>query len=81
MVEFTVYVLKSLNYSHYYIGQTINLEKRIKEHNLGEVFWTKRYLPWIIIYTEKYKTREEVIKREKYLKSHAGRNWLKKLPL
>ena len=77
MTEYIVYVLKSLNSDHYYVGQTINLKRRIQEHNSRKVFWTKRYAPWIIIYTEKYTTREEAVKREKYFKSHAGRNWLK----
>jgi len=31
-----------------YIGSTSNLNRRLKEHNDGEVFSTKRYRPWIL---------------------------------
>jgi len=73
-----VYILKSLKFNHYYIGQTNNLDQRLARHNAGLEYWTKRYRPWSVIYKETYKTRQEATMRERYLKSHAGRNWLKK---
>ena len=38
---------------------------------------TKPYLPWIVIHTEKYSIRAEAMKREKELKSHQGRNFIR----
>ena len=73
-----VYVLKSFKNKHFYIGCTDNLERRLKYHNLGLVFWTKRYKPWELIYKETYNSKDKAFRREKYFKSHAGRNWLKK---
>lgn len=32
-----------------------------------------------MVYKEEYQTRKEVLKREKYLKSHIGRDFLKKV--
>lgn len=81
MTDYFVYVLKSKISNHYYVGQTDDLERRVMEHNLKKVFWTKRYTPWILVYTEKYLSREQAILKEKYYKSHAGRNSLKKLRL
>lgn len=78
MFGYFVYVLKSTKTRHYYVGQTSNPKKRLVEHNLGRVYWTKRYKPWVIIYSEGFKTREEAAKKEKYFKSHAGRTWLKR---
>ena len=75
---FYTYVLKSLSANHYYIGYTNDLEQRLKYHNSGKVNWTRQYVPWKIIYNEQFKNKDEAIRREKYLKSHAGRNWLKK---
>lgn len=75
---YIVYVLKSKRFEHYYIGQTFNLNRRLQEHNFGNTYWTKRYRPWEVIYLEILKTKQEAIKREKYFKSHVGRNWLKK---
>ncbi len=45
MKKFGVYILKSLKNSRYYIGSTDNIERRIKEHNLGIVKATARTKP------------------------------------
>lgn len=58
---------------------TDDLERRIIEHNTGQSAYTKRFLPWKIIHTEIFTTREEARKREKYLKSSVGRKFLKTL--
>ncbi len=76
---YVVYVLKSLTVNKSYVGITDNLDERLSQHNLGESFYTKRYMPWNVIYTEKFNNREEARKREKYLKSCAGRKFLKNL--
>lgn len=73
-----VYILKSESSSHFYTGQTDSLNDRLEYHNSGKVTWSKRYAPWKLYYFEKFQSREEALKREKYFKSHAGRNWLKK---
>jgi putative endonuclease len=78
-MEFFVYILKSTVTERYYIGQTSNLEKRIKRHNFGEMFSTKPYRPWEIIYFEKFSTRSEAMKRERYLKSPTGWNELQNI--
>lgn len=35
--------------------------------------------PWKVIYKEELGTREEAVERERYLKSHTGRDWIKKV--
>lgn len=62
-----------------YVGLTDNIERRLKEHNFGKHFYTKRYLPWKVIHEEKFKDFSEARKREKFLKSTSGRRFLKKL--
>ena len=62
-----------------YIGTTDNIERRLGEHNSGKSFYTKKYLPWVIVSLEKYETLVKARKREIYLKSGAGRRYLKKL--
>ncbi len=56
---------------------TINVERRIIEHNNCKVQSTKAYVPWEVVYVEEYPTRQEARKREKYLKTAAGRRWRK----
>jgi putative endonuclease len=76
---FTLYILNSEIVEKSYVGITDNLERRIIEHNSGKNFYTKRYLPWKILHTEKYNDRITARKREKYLKSSSGRRLMKKL--
>lgn len=76
---FFVYILKSLNDKKSYVGVTNNLERRLNEHNSGKHFYTKRHLPWIIIYKEKFNDFTNAITREKFLKTTSGRRFLKKI--
>jgi len=47
-----VYVLESKEHKEHYIGYTLNLKKRVEEHNHGKNTSTKRYKPWVLIYYE-----------------------------
>lgn len=76
--EFCIYVLKCSDGS-FYIGQTDNYERRLKEHESGQgAEWTKNHLPFEPIHWEIFKTREEAVKRESDLKTGFGRKWLKR---
>ena len=72
-----VYVLRSENDGRFYVVMTSNLDNRFKEHNLGRVKSTKGYRPWEIIHQEIHPDRNTARKREKYLKSGYGKQWLK----
>jgi putative endonuclease len=76
---FYVYVIKSQEGLRY-TGMTEDLEKRLTEHNDKLLsFWTKRGSHWKVVYTEEYTTKAEALKREKWLKSGVGREFLKTL--
>lgn len=72
----TVYALQCSDGS-IYIGMTNNLNRRIKEHQAAQVSWTKSRLPIRLIHQETLMTRIDARKREKYLKSGWGKQWLK----
>ena len=76
---YNVYVLRSLKTDRRYVGLTNDLERRIKEHNNGKGKSTKGFLPWKLVYSEKFENRIEARKREKYLKSGIGRAYLDKI--
>lgn len=67
-----------------YTGQTSDLEIRLKRHN-GELpsksssFTKINKGSWKLIYKEELESRKETLERERFLKSHVGRNWLKKV--
>ena len=72
-----VYVLYSIDFDRTYTGLTNNIEKRIYQHNAKQNKSTKAYIPWNLIHVERFKTRLEARKREKYLKSGIGREYIK----
>lgn len=72
-----VYILKSCEYQKSYIGITDDLERRLSQHNSRYYTYTKRYLPWEIIYIENFSTRLKAREREKYFKTSSGRRWLR----
>lgn len=76
---YTVYVLKSKVAHKSYVGYTDNINRRLGEHNSGRSTFTSKFSPWELIYEERYNNENDAIKREKYLKSCAGRKLLKRV--
>jgi putative endonuclease len=74
---FHIYVLYSQKFDKIYIGYTSDLQKRIGEHNSGRSRFTKSYMPWELVYSEEIPTRSFAMKREKELKSHKGRDFIR----
>lgn len=81
---FWVSVLKSELTGKIYVGQTRDLETRLKRHN-GILFskassYTFRNKgPWVLEYSEKFDTRREALVREKELKSYKGREFIQEI--
>lgn len=73
-----VYILKSLSKLITYTGSTVNLNKRLREHNKGLEKFTKLYTAWKLVYFEKYENISNTGKREKYFKTTDGRRYIKK---
>ena len=74
---YTVYVLHSIKFNKIYIGYTSNLEARFISHNqLGTKGWTIPFRPWVILHTETFEEKSAAMKREKYLKSARGREFV-----
>jgi putative endonuclease len=77
---FYVYVQSSEGYK--YTGFTEDLKKRLDEHNLKTLSkWTKRGNNWSLIYSEGFDSKKEAPSKEKWLKSGAGRDFLKKIQM
>jgi putative endonuclease len=58
-----------------------DIERRISDHNNGYNKTTKPYRPFRVILVEEYETRDLARKREKYLKSGVGKEYLKTLSI
>jgi putative endonuclease len=69
-MTFFVYILRTSS-NTLYIGQTNNLEKRLKEHRSKKsksAKYTRYFSSVELVYSEKYPTRSEAMKREWQLK-------------
>jgi len=71
-----VYLLKSEKDGKFYTGSTDDLKRRIVEHEAGYVKSTVRRKPLKLIYYEACLNEEDARKRERYLKSGAGKKYL-----
>jgi len=74
-----VYILKSSSVDSFYIGYTNDLRRRLYEHNVGLSKSTRGKSPWVLIYYEAYRDKEDAIVRERRLKRYGkGLAMLKK---
>ena len=72
-----VYVLRSLSAGCCYVGISKFTAKRLRQHNRNQSAGTRGKGPWEKILEEAYPSYAEARVREKYLKSGAGREWLR----
>ncbi len=77
---FEVYAIYNRKNDKIYIGQTRDLEARLKAHNDGR--FTNSYTArfdggWELIYSEPSRTHAQALRREKQLKSYRGREFIK----
>ena len=73
---YTVYVIQD-KIGRKYTGYTGNMIKRLWEHNNKITVSTRKGSGWKIAYFEKLEDKKDAIKREKFLKTGKGRDFLK----
>ena len=74
-----VYIIHSSKIDRYYVGITENLNTRLERHNSGWGRYTKRGIPWVMRYSEKYPTKTDALKREREIKKYKSRKYIEKL--
>jgi putative endonuclease len=76
---FWVYGIKSESSGRIYIGQTSNLETRMKQHSAGKVLSTQNDCPWSLVALKGFETRREARWLEFQLKKSRGRRlkWIR----
>ena len=75
---FYVYILRSAKKDWMYIGSTVDLKRRFKEHNSEKVLSTKHYAPFTLEDYVAVKTEKKARALEKYFKTGSGNSILKK---
>ena len=71
-----VYVLRSERTGRLYVGQTENVEDRVRRHNSGTQLSTKAHLPWQLVRVERFESRAEACRREREIKAKKSRAWI-----
>ena len=74
-----VYALLSEDNKQIYKGMTSNIERRLQEHKNKQNNTTKYFGKFKLILLKEFTTRVEARKREKYIKSGIGREFLHRL--
>ncbi|MFL6599387.1 MAG: GIY-YIG nuclease family protein [Chthoniobacterales bacterium] len=72
-----VYVLRPVRDDRLYVDYSSNLQRRLQQYSQATSFATSHRGPWKLIYYEAYLERSDAPGREKYLKSGAGRRFLR----
>lgn len=78
-MECSVYALASLEKEYIYVGLSLDVVRRISEHQRGKETTTRAYRPFEVLLIEVLPNRMEARKREKFLKSGAGKEFLKEI--
>lgn len=73
-----IYILEC-NDSRYYVGSTINIQQRLKDHFGRKCRFTKSRLPIRLVRVEEYSTIFKARKRELEIKGHKSRKYIEKL--
>jgi len=73
-----IYILKSSKSKILYYGYTVNLKKRLLEHNSGTSIFTKGHLPWKLVWYCAFENIKKAKDFELYLKSGSGKAFVYK---
>jgi len=63
-MSYYVYILESIKDGRYYIGSTLDVEKRLKFHNAGKQRSKKYRIPIRIVCTEELPDKKTDLRRE-----------------
>lgn len=73
-----VYILENKLDKSWYTGFTSDLKRRLRQHSDGCSPHTSKKNNWLLIYCEVYLNKKDAIGREKFLKSGAGKRFIRK---
>ena len=78
-MPFSVYILYSQRLDKYYVGSSSNPELRLKYHNMGEKGWTKRGIPWELVFQQEFQDKKYAMEKEKFIKKQKSKQFIEYL--
>jgi putative endonuclease len=76
MASPAVYILRSLNDGWYYVGSSVDPQRRLAEHNAGESKSTRAHRPYELAYLEQFQTLAAARRREQEIKRKKSRKYV-----
>ena len=78
---FTVYILYSQILDRYYVGETLDMEERIQQHNTGYYSdsYTKQSSDWCLYFKLECESRTQARKIESHIKKMKSRKYIQNL--
>ncbi|TDH29241.1 GIY-YIG nuclease family protein [Segetibacter sp. 3557_3] len=70
-MSFYVYIIQSQKDLSYYKGFTEDPGLRLERHNRGESTYTRKEVPWKLVYLEIRPTKKDALIREKVVKKYS----------
>ena len=74
-----VYILKSHRSGSYYVGSTSDMERRLREHQNGEGYTTRKFLPFSLILAHEYDTIQDARQVEHKIKKMKRKDYIDKI--
>ena len=71
-----VYILFSEQRSRYYVGQTADIDNRLKRHNQGKVPSTKYGVPWKLVLQIVVSNKTEALVLERRIKKRGAKRYI-----
>ncbi|MBN2414532.1 GIY-YIG nuclease family protein [bacterium] len=74
-----MYILYSHKTDRYYIGFSLNVQQRLHYHNLGRKGWTKRGIPWDLVFEHPCRDKVHAMQVERMIKKQKSRHFIEDL--
>jgi len=74
-----IYILYSEKRDKYYVGQTSNVESRLRKHNQGYSKATKSGIPWKLRMVVELESKTDAIRAENWIKKMKSRRVINRL--
>ena len=75
-MKYVVYILYSESLQKYYVGQTADIEARLKAHNSGKANFTSKGIPWKLVHFFACLDRSEATRLETSIKRRGIKRYL-----
>ena len=73
---YLTYIIYSHKIDKYYTGQTSDINRRLEEHIRGKTQFMATGMPWKLMYSHEFQSRQEAVKLERSIKKRGASRFL-----